>query len=75
MSNPCYKCEDRNESCHAVCDRYIAWKSEQTSIREKALTEKIVDYGYDNYMRDRSIRAKKRVESKQRCKERRKRWD
>ena len=34
MKNPCYKCVERVFGCHSGCDRYMAWKSEQTELRE-----------------------------------------
>lgn len=35
MNPPCYRCEDRDESCHGRCDRYLDWKKEH----EKRLRE------------------------------------
>lgn len=26
--NPCYKCGDRTETCHADCKRYDSWRQE-----------------------------------------------
>ena len=29
MKNPCYKCSERNDACHASCEKYKAWSIEE----------------------------------------------
>lgn len=24
--NPCFGCNERNEDCHGVCEKYLTWK-------------------------------------------------
>ncbi len=26
--NPCFGCNERNEDCHGVCEKYLNWKDE-----------------------------------------------
>lgn len=35
ITPPCYKCELRTESCHANCEKYIAYKQERAVEKEK----------------------------------------
>ena len=34
MTNPCYKCEDRHQGCHAKCERYAEWNAGRSKARK-----------------------------------------
>lgn len=45
MNNcPCYKCNERHESCHANCTRYLNFKIILSLERKKEREQKNIDY-------------------------------
>ena len=34
MTQPCYKCQDRCQNCHASCEKYAAFRAELDKRRE-----------------------------------------
>lgn len=34
MTQPCYKCLDRRQNCHASCEKYAAFRAELDKWRE-----------------------------------------
>lgn len=34
MTNPCYKCEDRHQGCHAKCGKYAEWDAARSKARK-----------------------------------------
>lgn len=34
MTQPCYKCQDRRQNCHARCEKYTAFRAELDKQRE-----------------------------------------
>ena len=41
--NPCFKCENRHENCHAECDKYNNWVSENKGKR-KGMSKQDIEY-------------------------------
>ena len=39
MKNPCFKCQDRHQGCHAECDRYKEWNADRERIRAQQRKE------------------------------------
>ena len=33
--NHCYGCKERHRYCHSKCPRYIRWKTEHDTLKEK----------------------------------------
>lgn len=52
MRAPCRDCEDRNETCHAICERYLTWAKERTEAREKDYKKRLPE----RYVHDLQIR-------------------
>lgn len=49
MKCPCFKCEERNEKCHASCEKYKAWTDDRKKLldakaKDKAERDEIWDY-------------------------------
>lgn len=55
MGGPCRDCVDRDETCHATCERYLTWAAERRAAREKDHDNRMVD----RYEQDRRIRISK----------------
>lgn len=34
-SCPCRGCEDRDETCHGICERYKTWRDEREKAKEE----------------------------------------
>ena len=45
MKAPCYKCEDRNMTCHSTCNKYKAFRKGIDDFKEEKRE-------YDNYLYD-----------------------
>lgn len=43
MVTPCKECTDRFESCHSVCEKYKAWRTDLDTEREIVTKKKIFD--------------------------------
>ena len=45
--NPCFKCENHSEICHAVCEIYNEWqkkhREEQESIHKKKMRANLIE--------------------------------
>lgn len=50
---PCYGCDERQvdaeHNCHAVCERFIAWKEEQAAQKKSDAEKRRGDYVYAGY--------------------------
>ena len=45
MKIPCSKdCKDRNESCHATCEKYITWSTAREEERTRRFKESNLDH-------------------------------
>lgn len=56
MRAPCRDCEDRNETCHATCEKYLTW----AKTRKEALQKDYAKRLPDRYIHDLQIRLTKR---------------
>ena len=57
--SPCLDCTDRHESCHATCDKYIAYAEDMAAYRETVKIARLKDY-------ERAITDQKRYYRKRR---------
>ena len=55
MKPPCHNCSDRHVGCHARCERYKTFTTEQQEIKRRQQA----DREYRDYTRDRYDRVKK----------------
>ena len=39
-NSPCWGCQDRNETCHSFCEKYLSYKQNNDENREKAAAER-----------------------------------
>jgi len=64
---PCKGCPDRIVSCHATCDKYIAFRAENERLKAELLASKkktqVID-GYDHENHRRIIKRIKRMKQK-----------
>ena len=63
MSTPCRDCEERTVGCHAVCEKYIAWRKAIDDRREAERPGVLQDYD-----RERISRALKKEERNKKLK-------
>lgn len=35
MKTPCYQCPERSETCHAECERYLAYRDGRLKVYEE----------------------------------------
>lgn len=62
MPGPCRNCEERTETCHATCERYLTWATERRAALEKDHDNRIAErYQKDLRIRLSRWRIKKRV--------------
>lgn len=40
-NSPCLGCQDRNETCHSCCEKYLSYKQNNDENREKAADERM----------------------------------
>ena len=59
MKNPCYGCVERQFGCHGGCQRYKAWKSERTALRETINAERRKEQELDDQFYKAIERSKK----------------
>lgn len=63
MRQPCRDCEDRNETCHANCERYLTWATERRAALEKDYDARVAE----RYQKDLRIRLSRwRIKDKAR---------
>jgi len=57
MKCPCYGCGQRETTCHARCENYIAYKKETEDIRKRKYLDSHIDFlqkqgMYDHFYRN-----------------------
>lgn len=60
---PCYKCEERTETCHSECERYLAWAEEREKFRNERYKERQVDWMIAGY-KDEAVRRANKAKRK-----------
>lgn len=49
---PCHGCRDRNETCHATCEKYKAYRQSRDEVYEARMeNKKLFDYVADSFKR------------------------
>ncbi len=67
MGGPCRGCEDRAETCHATCERYLTWAAKQREAREKDYDARIASrYEHERGMRIKEWKIKSRARGRKR---------
>lgn len=63
MPGPCRNCEERTETCHATCERYLTWSTERRAALEKDYEQRLPE----RYLKDLRIRLSRwRIKNKAR---------
>lgn len=63
MPGPCRECEDRNETCHATCEKYLTWAKTRNEAKEKDYEKRLPE----RYLKDIRIRLSRwRIKNKAR---------
>ena len=64
MTQPCYKCPDRCQNCHASCEKYAAFRAELDKRREYNKQFQPIDpMPYSHEMEKKNRRRKYKVGS------------
>lgn len=50
INAPCYKCEDRTQDCHSICEKYISWKAERDKRKESEREAELQEWRVTEYM-------------------------
>ena len=50
MKSPCYKCTERNSTCHSTCEKYTMWVEEIQQRKRQMEIEKLLDGLYREHI-------------------------
>lgn len=59
VPNPCYKCIDRTEDCHASCDRHATFVQRRKAEREMIAQQRRDITGADEYFINQAEKSKR----------------
>ena len=54
---PCYKCDNRTETCHSTCQLYIEWSNKKAEEREARRNSS--EYQIEQYQKRKFSKIKK----------------
>lgn len=61
MTNPCYKCTDREPGCHSVCEKYIEWKAEYQQHKKAIDDIRHIENEFMGMVHNRSERIEREI--------------
>lgn len=59
-NSPCQGCQDRNETCHSCCEKYLSYKQNNDEKREKAAADRMSRNVLRSYHVDLARKIRKR---------------